>query len=232
MKKAFTLAEVLITLGIIGVVAAITLPSLIQNYKKQVYVAGAKKAVSVISNLLEKEMAAEGVSSITDTRLYSETSCIVDDNGYCEDGYNTTAVFEEIVPKYLNVIKTCHEDSCNDIKYGIVIENNCSDDKCNFKFTDSTDKIRGEMGGHVDNFNEPYIFYTADGMIYYFRGGEAGIAVDIDTNGKHGPNVEGYDLFCITIYGNKLVGTNFYRIDYGKNTISGYLMSNGWKMDY
>ena len=35
-KSAFTLAEVLITLGIIGVVAALTLPSLITNYQKQI----------------------------------------------------------------------------------------------------------------------------------------------------------------------------------------------------
>ena len=35
-KAAFTLAEVLITLGIIGVVAALTLPTVIQNYKKSV----------------------------------------------------------------------------------------------------------------------------------------------------------------------------------------------------
>ena len=31
MKKAFTLAEVLITLGIIGVVAALTIPTLVNN---------------------------------------------------------------------------------------------------------------------------------------------------------------------------------------------------------
>lgn len=35
-QKAFTLAEVLITLGIIGVVAALTLPSLIANYQKKI----------------------------------------------------------------------------------------------------------------------------------------------------------------------------------------------------
>ena len=35
-KIAFTLAEVLITLGIIGVVAAMTLPALVQNYKRNV----------------------------------------------------------------------------------------------------------------------------------------------------------------------------------------------------
>ncbi len=34
MKQAFTLAEVLITLGIIGVVAALTIPTLISNHKK------------------------------------------------------------------------------------------------------------------------------------------------------------------------------------------------------
>ena len=34
-KCAFTLAEVLITLGIIGVVAALTLPSVITNYQKK-----------------------------------------------------------------------------------------------------------------------------------------------------------------------------------------------------
>lgn len=35
LRTAFTLAEVLITLGIIGIVAAMTLPSLIGNYQKK-----------------------------------------------------------------------------------------------------------------------------------------------------------------------------------------------------
>ena len=42
-KFGFTLAEVLITLGIIGVVAALTLPSLVTNYQKQVTVNKLKK---------------------------------------------------------------------------------------------------------------------------------------------------------------------------------------------
>ena len=37
-KYAFTLAEVLATLGIIGVVSAMAVPSLKQNYQKQSYV--------------------------------------------------------------------------------------------------------------------------------------------------------------------------------------------------
>lgn len=55
-KVAFTLAEVLITLGIIGVVAAMTLPALIQNYKKQQATVRIKKFVSVINQAL---LAAE-----------------------------------------------------------------------------------------------------------------------------------------------------------------------------
>ena len=51
-KTAFTLAEVLITLGIIGVVAAMTMPSLMQNYKRQQATARIKKFVSVINQAL------------------------------------------------------------------------------------------------------------------------------------------------------------------------------------
>jgi prepilin-type N-terminal cleavage/methylation domain-containing protein len=44
IKKGFTLAEVLITLGIVGVVATITLPSVIKNYQKRQTVTQLKKA--------------------------------------------------------------------------------------------------------------------------------------------------------------------------------------------
>ena len=56
-KAAFTLAEVLITLGIIGVVAALTMPVLIENHKKQVIISKLDKAYSTISNayVLAKE---------------------------------------------------------------------------------------------------------------------------------------------------------------------------------
>lgn len=45
--KAFTLAEVLITLGIIGVVAAMTLPTLVQRYKEQETVTRVKNSIRV-----------------------------------------------------------------------------------------------------------------------------------------------------------------------------------------
>lgn len=53
MKKAFTLAEVLITLGIIGIVAAMTLPILIGKYQKMQTATQLKKAYSEISQMLK-----------------------------------------------------------------------------------------------------------------------------------------------------------------------------------
>ena len=51
-RVAFTLAEVLITLGIIGVVAALTLPMLVQNYKKTETVSRLKKFYSTMSQAI------------------------------------------------------------------------------------------------------------------------------------------------------------------------------------
>lgn len=72
MKKyfGFTLAEVLITLGIIGVVAAITLPSLIQKYQKKTYIEGLKVGVSIFEQGFKAAMADDGVDNLPDTQLY------------------------------------------------------------------------------------------------------------------------------------------------------------------
>lgn len=55
MRKfvGFTLAEVLITLGIIGVVAALTLPSVIQKYQKKVTVERLKKSYSTLAQAVQ-----------------------------------------------------------------------------------------------------------------------------------------------------------------------------------
>ncbi|MDR1168301.1 MAG: prepilin-type N-terminal cleavage/methylation domain-containing protein [Heliobacteriaceae bacterium] len=51
-KTAFTLAEVLITLGVIGIVAAMTMPSLVQNYKKKEASARLKKFYSSMTQAI------------------------------------------------------------------------------------------------------------------------------------------------------------------------------------
>ena len=67
-KCAFTLAEVLITLGIIGMVAAMTIPTLMANVKAHQYSAKFKKTVSTLSNAAKMSQAQYGFdySGLTD----------------------------------------------------------------------------------------------------------------------------------------------------------------------
>ncbi len=59
-RIAFTLAEVLITLGIIGVVAALTMPIIISKYKEYVFLTKFKQSYSVISQLYESILNDNG----------------------------------------------------------------------------------------------------------------------------------------------------------------------------
>ena len=58
-KAAFTLAEVLITLAIIGVVAALTIPTLLNNYNDKVLETRYKKAVNIMTNGFKLMMSNE-----------------------------------------------------------------------------------------------------------------------------------------------------------------------------
>ena len=72
-RPAFTLAEVLITLGIIGVVAALTLPSLITKYRNQAYVTQLKKTVSTLEQGFQLMKADDGVDKLQDTSVFTST---------------------------------------------------------------------------------------------------------------------------------------------------------------
>ncbi len=67
-KKAFTLAEVLITLGIIGIVAAMTMPSLIAKYQKQQTLTQLKKAYSEINQAIRISESSYGTLDSWDFR--------------------------------------------------------------------------------------------------------------------------------------------------------------------
>lgn len=59
-KSGFTLAEVLVTLMIIGVIAAMTIPSLMQSTAQQEFRAAFKKAVSMINQAVTLNYALDG----------------------------------------------------------------------------------------------------------------------------------------------------------------------------
>ena len=81
MKKfGFTLAEILIALAIVGIVAAITLPTLTTSTKKETNMAKAKVTVSDLENAFSLMIASEGVQDLEEAKicdggnLYNELS--------------------------------------------------------------------------------------------------------------------------------------------------------------
>ena len=71
-KKAFTLAEVLITLSIIGVIAAITVPTLMTNIEHQKTAVFLKKAHTVLNQATKMSTVDNGDYSIWDKDIEHE----------------------------------------------------------------------------------------------------------------------------------------------------------------
>ncbi len=89
-KNAFTLAEVLITLGIIGVVAAMTMPTLMNSTNGAQYKTAYKKALSVLSQAVVLNVALD------DYDLSQTTSTTTNDNASLYNLFNNR----------MNVVKT------------------------------------------------------------------------------------------------------------------------------
>ena len=91
LKKGFTLAEVLITLGIIGIVAAMTIPTLISNYQQRSW---------------------DTASSVFNRRL-GEALKVMNTNSALA-GYATTQDFVNELGKNIKIVRTCDSDHLTD----------------------------------------------------------------------------------------------------------------------
>lgn len=107
---AFTLVEILITLGIIGIVSAMTLPVLMTNIRKHQTETALVKAVSTLKQVLKMSEQANGNISALDTDTISQKDFIkqyiqpymkVSElcNPITQCGYTTSVV---LTWKYLN----------------------------------------------------------------------------------------------------------------------------------
>lgn len=78
MKKGFTLAEVLVTIGIIGVVVAMTMPTLMEHHKKVVTVNSLKKMYSTLMNAAmryqaENDLTFDEFDTSLDAKTFMQT---------------------------------------------------------------------------------------------------------------------------------------------------------------
>lgn len=208
MKKAFTLAEVLITLGIIGIVAAMTLPALIQkNNEKQTVV----KLKKVYSMLQQAHLNIINEYGPFDSLIASNTSTgEVDENGNTILDYTSTEYLKSLFAEQLKVIKSCEA--------GV----NC------------LGKLVYKLDGNITNgggvYKDPTLI-LADGTRLFFgwaysgcsdkqRCLEVGVALPNSTKDRY---VLGKDIFYYVIYKDKIVpegNTNGKLSDTSCNTSS------------
>lgn len=100
-KEGFTLAEVLITLVIVGVVAAMTIPSLVNRTNKEELRTGLLKAQSVLSGVLERYYIENGIR-ISPSSL---------------EGMGLELKLKKAIMPYFSVAKDCGKDTCFNSSY-------------------------------------------------------------------------------------------------------------------
>lgn len=102
MKRAFTLAEVLVTLGVIGVVAALTIPSIMRKYQNMQYLTALKKAYANANQAFAKMAADAGCPG--------DLSCFFDSSDY--------NIMGDKIASYFKTVKVCRKGDASACFYG------------------------------------------------------------------------------------------------------------------
>ena len=195
-KAAFTLAEVLITLGIIGIVAAITIPMLMTKIGWTVRKTQYKKAVSVMNEALKL------VYEKTDT-IYS---CYYG-HSYSNSSYDgqTNSQCNELGTQMMQVLKVAHvcrgnayNDGCIPKYKGIDSILKEDDDITDDELETWTTGCSGFKENNILNQNTAIVLM--DGTIIGIYGaGSFNNLFFVDVNGMQKPNKWGYDVFAFMI---------------------------------
>jgi type II secretory pathway pseudopilin PulG len=168
------LAEVLITLAIIGVVAALTIPTVVQNYKKTQTLTQLKKVYSALSNTTNLAILDYGpIETWEMDEGNTDTSAINFANKY-------------LVP-YLKVSKNCENKHDGDCLYKA-------------KYLGKTQE--GTFGRTLFYLNDGTIItlYTANEEANENHADIKIAFIFIDINGQKKPNIVGKDLFAFNYY--------------------------------
>ena len=173
LRNGFTLAEVLITLGIIGVVAAMTMPTLIKHYQQHETVNRLKETYSILYNAVRMSETENGL-----LENWEIPNTNWDANTYIKG----KTFFEQYLKPYIKIAKECKylSNECWADKYirpnGVVDESYFSASK-----------------------NKTYGMVLANGSVIGFFPRSTFCEIYIDLNGKKGPNKFGKDAFNIVI---------------------------------
>ncbi|MFA7659026.1 MAG: DUF6613 domain-containing protein [Candidatus Gastranaerophilaceae bacterium] len=180
-QPAFTLAEVLITLGTIGLIAMMTIPDLISNYQKEQVLSQLKKDYSSLVQAVKLSEIENG------------------DNQYWDWGTNITVrqSFDTYWAPYLKIMKHCYTYS------------ECGYTSTSPWKTLSGDPFG--MGLIDAGTRTPVILSDGTLLMIRFVSSESSPAkIYLDINAGKGPNVLGKDFFIFIVDANKGFVPNGY----------------------
>ena len=203
-KSAFTLAEVLITLGIIGVVAALTIPSLVQKQQDKATVTALKKVYSVLSQALVTTIAEQG-----DIRSWG---------GKTIGNNSEESVNVEYLVKAFKKAKDCGYDSkgCWYDDYvkslnGTNSSKNIESNSLYYKMVLSDGILLAIAPMDYNIINNPDHIMNSKYIVFY-----------VDINGSKKPNTFAKDVFMFAAYkDNTIKPYGIDEIDFSRNFTSG-----------
>lgn len=180
---AFTLAEVLITLGIIGIVAAMTLPTLTAKYQQKILQSQFKKSYTNMQNAINLINAENGIPY--------ECYMLQTPGAYYYDECNK--FWNEFLGKY-KAVKICenNQTSCRPrykTKAEVLAEGG------SIRYTSCSLPVNEHTGYNLNDGSTIYL-YSGNGSFAYHNS----VFFAIDVNGLKGPNKWGYDLFYLNLF--------------------------------
>ena len=222
----FTLAEVLITLGIIGVVAALTIPVILSKIEDRQNIARWKKAYSVVNNVFN-EVRAEGIELCAAHDRNNPNLCT---NGSSNPELVSGYYNPEFVSSFISKLKVL--DHCSSSLYANSYPPVCVawQDTYVWGHNQGYDPLGAAPDNHYNSQFKAYyrvgklgyhnlsvqMILLSDGSVIYMGGLWGGPWIIIDVNGyKKGPNMVGKDLFGAQLWEDKMlpsgaVGTTGY----------------------
>lgn len=172
--SGFTLSEVLLVLSVIGIVAALTIPTLVQKVNDDQYSARLKKIYSTLSQSV-------GLMQSNGDGIWDSANATTKD-----------ANMRNAFTKYLNAIKT---DTASNIFYTGAYYNKYKGGASGSTFVSDTSPTLVTSSGEAVRFNS---YTNCNGTIY---GGYANCGyITIDINAKNAPNMFGKDLFGLWVF--------------------------------
>lgn len=189
-NKAFTLAETLITLSIIGIVAAMTLPTVINKINMRHYITLLKEDYSILSQA-HNAITAEYGSFISGLQNCKNTT-----------GKDKNKCLMELFQKKIKSIRTCEtpynigdeKNSCF-TEFSKIKHLNGTSANSNYLNNDSATMILANGSVVLFFLDSATCEYTYEGYFNYKRCGW----ITIDVNGLQKPNTFGKDIYILYI---------------------------------